>query len=973
MSGDNRSNSLAGSLDTTVVKQGINRLGGVRDRLGNKASFLYLLAIMVFMAGVRLQSWDKFVKNGQVYISGNDGWYHLRQSMYVTQNWPNTMPYDLLTGYPVGVNAGTFGTLFDQIVGTIALLVGLGSPDQATVTLVLLLTTVAFASLLVLPVYYITKELTDAGAGVLASAILALLPGLFLARGVFGNGDHQMAEALFLFVAIAAYFVALRVAQENVLVLETLHPETIRDSKKELKYALLAGLAFTAYILTWPPGLIFFVAFGVFFSIVATIAAYSEDYLAEPVLIIGGVSMLVPVVGLLLYIDSFALLPAGYSLLQVLFALMASASCWTLIGLNRLVDEDGVPAFAVPVSVLGSVLGGATIIKLARPEAYAKIMQNLDRTLLLRSGDQTLTIAEARQFVSLGNFTQPLYGQYGLMFFVGIVGFGLLAGMAYRQYRRNELFSQHLLLLVFGLFITLMGFTQVRFNYYLAPAVAIFAAYGIYQLVEITGVGEISLSNIEPYKVIVLFLLVVLFVPGLIYPLGGTAVAQGDRIGGVGAYGAWEEPLDWANENTPDNGIETYGTYEDTDTPYADTPEAYGVLSWWDYGHWITVTAEQSPVSNPFQQHATESAEYLLATNESDAEAAVNDLSETGDADVKYVYVDWQMVSPSSKFTAPVTWHPELNQSDMMMPVYTQDGQGIRTAAILKEQRYYESLMVRLYHYHGSQADVAPFVVQYDQQQIETRNGPQTINTFNLGPQSDSGIQRFDSVQEARNYAANNSQAEVGGFGRYPKESVSALENYRLVKTSERSALESRRYQQSIGSVAQYAKNTSLRYGDFGVDPSWVKIFENVDGATVEGSGAPANSTVTIVIQMNNPAQDTEFNYYQTAEADENGNFEFTVPYSTTGYDNYGPENGHGNVEVKAVGDATVYTQQQSIETTENGTVEANQTIYAAETHIQEGKVIGEDDSPVTVTLEEVTREEIQSYFENNRNETDSN
>lgn len=965
---DTDTNSLSGSISFSGVKSWLGRILIGLGRSRKKLEYGALVFIMVLMAGIRFQPWNTFVTNGQVYLSGNDGWYHIRQSMYVAQNWPNIMPYDLLTGYPVGQDAGTFGTLFDQIVGTLALIVGLGNPSQSTVALVLSITTVLFAVLLTLPVYYLTKQVANRSAGVVSAAILSLLPGLFLARGMFGNGDHQMAEAFFLFAALASFAFAFNKAQKNVFILEALHPSQLRDSASELKYAVLPGVAFTAYILTWPPGLIFFVAFGVFFTVIATLTAYKKDFIGEPVLLVGGLSFILPTLGLLLYLDSATFGSAGYTLLQVSFSALTVIACFVLIGLTRLVDETNISSVVVPISALGSVLGGATVVKLVSPETYQNLVFNLNRTLLMSSGSQTRTIAEARQFVSLGNFTGPLFNQYGLMFFIGIVGFIFLSVMSVLKYKRDESVTTHILLLVFGVFITLMAFTQVRFNYYLAPMVAIFASYGVYQAVEITNISSVSVENVELYQVLAIVMIMMLFIPGLLYPLGGTAMSQANSINNIGSYTAWEEPLEWADENTPDNGIEPYGTYEQTETPYSDyAPDAYGVLSWWDYGHWITLTAEQSPVSNPFQQHATESAEYLLATNESEAESAIEELNPDETVDTRYVYVDWQMVNPYSKLTAPVTWHPELEQSDVLSPVYSNSGQGLQTAAILNEQRYYDSLMTRMYNYHGSRADVAPYVVEFDEQNVQTQQGTQTVPTFNLGPDSTSGIKQFESVQQAQNYVnQENTTAQLGGFGLYPQEPVPALENYRLVKTSQSSALSSARYQQSVRALASYTQdNTSLQFSDFTVDPSWVKVFENVEGATVTGDGAPANSTVSISMQLQNPAQNNQFTYYQTATADENGEYEFTVPYSTTGYDNWGPEQGYGNTEVTAVGNATVYAQTQSIESTENETAQLNRTYYASEVDIPEANVLGEETTPITTTVEEVTQEELQNYLTN--------
>ncbi|GAA0297091.1 hypothetical protein [Halarchaeum salinum] len=63
--------------------------------------------LMAFMLWVRGQSWQNFVQNGTVLLSGNDPWYHFRSTMYVVEHWP----FDVWTQYPTGVAVGQFGTL----------------------------------------------------------------------------------------------------------------------------------------------------------------------------------------------------------------------------------------------------------------------------------------------------------------------------------------------------------------------------------------------------------------------------------------------------------------------------------------------------------------------------------------------------------------------------------------------------------------------------------------------------------------------------------------------------------------------------------------------------------------------------------------------------------------------------------------------------------------------------------------------
>jgi len=98
------------------------------------------------------------------------------------------------------------------------------------------------------------------------------------------------------------------------------------------------------------------------------------------------------------------------------------------------------------------------------------------------------------------------------------------------------------------------------------------------------------------------------FIIGLIlfYPPLNASLASAKYPGGP-PYD-WYESLTWMRKNTPEpisyyelyqmpEMNKTTGRIEDYNYP----PEAYGVISWWDYGHWITRIAHRIPVANPFQ------------------------------------------------------------------------------------------------------------------------------------------------------------------------------------------------------------------------------------------------------------------------------------------------------------------------------------------------------------------------------------
>jgi dolichyl-diphosphooligosaccharide--protein glycosyltransferase len=390
-------------------------------------------------------------------------------------------------------------------------------------------------------------------------------------------------------------------------------------------------------------------------------------------------------------------------------------------------------------------------------------------------------------------------------------------------------------------------------------------------------------------------------------------------------------------------------------------------MSWWDYGHWITALGENIPNANPFQQNANDAARYLLTQNETQSEQVLNDIDED-DAHTRYVMVDWKMVQAESlnpvrgKFFAPPTFVDGVSRSTYFTRVLATDqlrqaGLFRSTLAIRHKQAYYNSTMVRLYLYHGSAKSPEPYVVDWQGQERPIGNG----ETFVSPPRQGPPVKVFGNMSAARSFAENDDTATVGGFGPHPSERVPALKHYRLVHMSEVSALDGggevaafrRAVQQSgLGRQLQTQLGEDVQGGQLQQEaiqrlypntPAWTKTFERVDGATIEGT-APENASLRIRVQLN-PENGVPFVYSQRVQADENGEFSTTVPYSTTGYDEVGPEEGYTDTNVRATGPYVV-TSAPRLNTT--GSI----VRYTGTVNVTERQVVGADDSPATVELE---------------------
>jgi dolichyl-diphosphooligosaccharide--protein glycosyltransferase len=452
-----------------------------------------------------------------------------------------------------------------------------------------------------------------------------------------------------------------------------------------------------------------------------------------------------------------------------------------------------------------------------------------------------------------------------------------------------------------------------------------------------------------------------------------TAIAYADDTSRPGESAQWSGGLEWMEGNTPDPGLygnpdgdqfDMDGTYKVTDD--FDYPDGtYGVLSWWDYGHYITSDAKRIPTANPFQQGVRPAADFLLAQNESEAMDVLSEIDESDNAQAQYVMVDWKMVNTdafrpvSGKFFAPPDFHDEFERSDFYTRVIDQQlaqDRGIisATSTMLHKQPYYNAMMTRLYKYHGSAQQPRPYVVEWQgaEQQL---NEDETFVTSS-GP----SIQFYDSLRAAQQAVENSSSAQIGGFGPYPAERVPALEHFRLVHMSNLTALaggEGFNFQRTVqnnrlgsrlvqqlpqynGTSPQAAAQDFL----YGTNPAWTKTFERVPGATIEGTG-PANRSVLLSVELK-PENGQQFTYTQSVDVGEDGQFNTTVPYATTGDDEYGVEEGYTNSTIEA---QTPYRLSAP-----GVNDEGNQTFFIGEVNVTEGQVLGEESGPDPVELEPI-------------------
>ena len=887
--------------------------------------------VMLFMFWVRAQSYGRFVTDdGTPAFAGIDSWYHWRTINWTAENYPHTMPYEVWTGFPTGRYVGQFGTLYDQLIVTAAMIVGLGDPSQQTLYTVSLLAVPVMAALVAVPVFYAGRRLGGTLGGLVSALVIALTTGQFLSRSTVGQLDHNAVEPLFMAIAVVAMMVAVTAGEREKPIYELVADRDWSALRTPAIYSVLAGVALTLYIWVWPSGVLLVGIFGVFFAVQLTldyVRGISPDHIA----FVGAVSLgATAVLTTLLIEQPGSTGSTSLGLLQPLLALLVAAGCLFMAWLARQWNNRGLARLYYPAAIGGLIATALLVMWLALPGLFDSTVGNAIRRMVPIGGTATdLTIVEAQPPES---FFNSVFREFGSAFYTMLAGLGflLLRPLFGRKFR-----AEHTLVIVWTLFLISMAATQVRFMYYLVLAVAIVNAAFAAELVRLFDLdlesGLTSIRSLETYQVIAVVLVVLLLFAPLLPPLaqGATAWETGKATQPQSDAIVWEDSNHWLKENTPAPGnyggannadqLDYYGTYTPGDGDYEYPEGAYGVMSWWDYGHLITTQAERIPHSNPFQQNARSSAAFLTAESEDrgelildgiaagepvadrstdDLQQAVSD-AETNE-EIRYVMIDYQMAG--GKFGAISQWTGP-NYSHYVTPE-DYNGQPINASEVSEvygDLPYDDTMLSQLYF--GDANDMEHYRLVHEN--------------------ADAGTIRYVD------YAIVNTQTNrvaVGENGA-PQVGINRRWSQRLQAGLQR-VQQNPQYEVQIFNQRRAAA---------------VKTYERVEGAAITGTvgdnvSDTENATVAATIELETNDGRT-FNYTQRTDLAADGSFELTVPYATN--DELGVEDGYTDSSVEA-------TRNYTVTVIAGG--DSGLSYYSGETAVPEPAVVNGDN--VSVSLE---------------------
>lgn len=350
------------------------------------------------------------------------------------------------------------------------------------------------------------------------------------------------------------------------------------SKRRKIRWAILAGVSLGLYLSSWAGGLLLAALIWTWFLTTFLYKLKKEEPagpLCKDVSLVFGIGLLLFALNL-----PFTQGLAPYVILLGLVAI--SPSIFYLV--SRIASWKTILIATVGCLVLSGILAQVVL-----PQIWINIRSTLISTIS--------TIQEA-----LPSGPRVIMSHYGISFLLGAAGLVLAI--------KNK---QNLLLVLWSTFMLLLMISQRRWSYYFTITNSILVGYFIF-LVS-------GWVHKEARHAVVIAMCVLLFSTTFSSTLGISRLP-------ILLTNDWHQACVWLRENTPE--VEGY---------YAPEAEevSYGVLSWWDFGNWITRVGHRAPCSNPMAQRLDIQWDVFLAESEEEANTYLEN--------IEYIMVDEDMVT----------------------------------------------------------------------------------------------------------------------------------------------------------------------------------------------------------------------------------------------------------------------------------------------------------------------------------------
>lgn len=600
---------------------------------------------------------------GFVNFQEIDAWYHVRVAENLIRHFPFRISVDpyLVFGR---VQAAATAPTYDWLLGFIAWIAGRGSPSDRLLYVIAAWYPAVLGALTVAATFLLGRLVFGLRAALIATAVVATLPGHFLRVSSLGFTDHHIMESL---LATLFFFLLLRAIER---------PDSFW-------LALAAGLTLTAYLLTFHGSAL----------LAGVVVFWAVCYRANSLLILEKKSPPLPalyaafLIALGICVIFRGLLWMNYTIAALALGVLALAALDAWGKWGRSFRIPPLPLFAALAAALA--LAGIAVLRVSslRHLAKAAAMRLLPGLFGAAGG-----VYELQSLIyKNGHYTLiPALLQFYGAFFFALIGLFLLTEFTARRVDAGKS-----LIFIWGLTTFILSMGQLRMTYYYAVAVALLTGYAADSL--IASGRKTTLATVACVILLVL-------APNLYADFGDQDP--------TGIPADWKETLDWMRASTPEpfgDPAFYYARYDPRrfGPDYRYPPESYSVMAWWDYGYWIIDVGRRIPVTNPTQTNADVAAGFFLAQSEAEAAAILRDWK------TRYIALDQRLpVWPPDEngdllgdYPAFFDYSRKHRRDEYFLAAYQPDVQGKPKLKVFYLPAYYRSAVIRLFLFGGQAVD----------------------------------------------------------------------------------------------------------------------------------------------------------------------------------------------------------------------------------------------------------------------------
>jgi dolichyl-diphosphooligosaccharide--protein glycosyltransferase len=578
-----------------------------------RRDWFYLFVIVAVAFFVRIYApWDTVFAGDRVDFLETDAWYHVRLIENQVRNWPWRVTLD-----PYAAPGGQFvpvAPFFDTITATLAFVAHGRDATTAQIERIAVFVPPVLGIITIVIVWALGRLAFDRRAGLIGAALLAVLPGHFLDRTLLGFYDHHALEACLAMATLYAFAVALGS--------RGLGADRYREPA-------LAGVMLGLYLLGWSSGAFLVGVLTLWLLLFVALAKSAADL--SRAARVSGIAALIALVMVVLFQDSRMYRYGSQLIALVAFAGVAFAI--RVVSGRMTIRLPRAGAIFGAVAVVG--VAAAAIVWLLAPALITQLLGDIQR---LSPSARRMAVLEARPlFLYPGemHWMQP-WDFFRTGFFVGAIA---LVGLIVQVWRDRRAIDLLIWLFTAAMFGATIG--QNRFGYYLIPACALVGGWLAARVLDWGGVPHAlnpapTVSHAFPLQ---REIAIVIVAAGMFAPNMVPAVLVASRSGSFPGY--WNDTMLWLRNNTPAPFTDAarageeyyYARYSRDSVP----PPDYSVMTWWDFGYWISQVARRVPVANPTQERAPNAAHFYAAIDERQAVDLL--LRERS----RYVVIDWEL------------------------------------------------------------------------------------------------------------------------------------------------------------------------------------------------------------------------------------------------------------------------------------------------------------------------------------------